>query len=144
MKTSLLCCVIASLLCACGGDGAPSGSVPVVAATQPVPSPPPAPAPPTPPVVKPAPPPPPPTMYDAVVTWDASTENTDGTPLTNLAGYTVRYWQSATIGGVYTVSAGMLTATISLEAGTWHFCVEAFNTEGVYGSCSTTITVILP
>lgn len=75
----------------------------------------------------------------ATVSWIAPTENTDGSPLTNLAGYRVRYG----------LSVGRLAATADvpnpgttsiriegLRAGTWYFTVSAYTNVGVEGARS--------
>jgi len=65
------------------------------------------------------------------LSWSAPTTNTDGTPLTDLAGYNVYYGPSS---GNYTNSynAGMSTSyTINnLPAGTYYFVVTAYNAAG--------------
>jgi hypothetical protein len=69
----------------------------------------------------------------ATVSWTAPTTNTDGSALTNLAGYRIAYGrdqdsldQSASIN-----NAGATTYTIDgLSQGTWHFAVIAVNSAG--------------
>ena len=69
----------------------------------------------------------------ATLSWQPPTQNTDGTPLTNLAGYRI-YWGTAR--GDYpssvTVSSAGLTAYVvsNLTPTTWHFAVTAFNSAG--------------
>jgi hypothetical protein len=70
----------------------------------------------------------------STVSWVAPTQNTNGTPLTNLAGFRVYYGtsassltQSSTVNNVAARSA-----TIgSLTPGTWYFKVRALNTAQV-------------
>jgi hypothetical protein len=71
--------------------------------------------------------------------WTVPTENTNGTPLTNLAGYWILYGtsasqlnQSVNIGNPATTSY----VVSNLSAGTWYFAVEAYNTAAVYSSLS--------
>jgi hypothetical protein len=76
--------------------------------------------------------------------WDAPTTNTDGTPLTDLAGYTLYYWQddwdmseSMDVGKQtrYTIPA--------LTAGeTYSFAVTAYNSSGNESSFSHTFTTM--
>jgi hypothetical protein len=61
------------------------------------------------------------------------TQNTDGTPLTNLAGYHIYYGTKA---GSWTSTITVLEPTETsyvvggLAAGTYYFAVVAFNAEG--------------
>jgi Putative Ig domain len=74
-----------------------------------------------------------PVSGSANLVWVPPTSNTDGTPLTNLAGYTINYGNSA----------GSMTQTIDvpsaadtgykvqgLAAGTWYFTVTAYTSVG--------------
>ncbi len=70
----------------------------------------------------------------AVVSWLAPTANTNGTPLTNLAGFRVYYGTSSTSLTQSTTVNNMAarSATISpLVPGTWYFKVRAFNSSQV-------------
>ena len=117
-------------LAACGGGGGASGSTSSAAPPASI-------APITP--VNPAPtdPPPtnpPPTSSTAELTWTAPTQNEDGTPLTNLAGYKVRYGQ--TPGALTEVRdiANPATTSVTVEGlstGTWHFTVASYTNAGV-------------
>jgi hypothetical protein len=86
--------------------------------------------------VTPAPPAPPasPTTGSATLSWSAPTENTDGTPLTDLAGYHIYY---GTTNGAWTSTVTVLDAAETsyvvsgLSSGTYYFTVAAFNSEGV-------------
>jgi len=70
----------------------------------------------------------------ATLSWTAPTENTDGSPLTDLAGYHIYYGTSA---GAWTSTVTVLEATETtyvvsgLAPGTYYFAVVAFNSEGV-------------
>lgn len=70
----------------------------------------------------------------ADLNWTAPTQNEDGSPLTNLAGYKVRYWQSA---GALTQTldipvAGTTSVRVeALSSGTWHFTVASYTNTGV-------------
>jgi hypothetical protein len=75
----------------------------------------------------------------ATLSWTPPTTNTDGSPLTNLAGYKV-YW--GTSQGNYSNSAtlnnaGLTTYVIeNLTPGTWFFVATAFNTAGIESTFS--------
>jgi hypothetical protein len=68
------------------------------------------------------------------LTWNPPTTNTDGTPLTDLAGYKV-YWGTAD--GIYPNSVTLNSSGLSsyvveqLTPATWHFVVAAINSAGV-------------
>jgi hypothetical protein len=70
----------------------------------------------------------------ATLSWTPPTTNTDGSPLTNLAGYRVRWGSSA---GNYTSSvtlnnAGLTSYVVgSLVPGTYYFVVTALSSAGV-------------
>ena len=75
----------------------------------------------------------------AVVTWTAPTQNVDGSPLTNLAGYKVRYGQSVSnlTQTVDIPNSGATTTRIEgLSVGTWYFTVAAYTNVGVESSPS--------
>jgi hypothetical protein len=68
----------------------------------------------------------------AQLSWTAPTENVDGTPLTDLAGYRVHwgtarrnYSQNARIDG-----ASNRQYAVTLSPGTWYFAVTAVNAAG--------------
>ena len=73
------------------------------------------------------------TTGSATLTWTAPTQNTDGSPLTNLAGYHIYYGTSAgSLSNMVAVStAGATTYTIgNLSAATWYFGVKSYTTSG--------------
>ena len=66
--------------------------------------------------------------------WVAPTENSDGTPLTNLAGYWIYYGTSANAmtKTVQVANPGILTYVLSnLSPGTWYFAITAYTTADV-------------
>ena len=81
------------------------------------------------------------------VSWNAPTTNTNGTPLTNLAGFKV-YWGTAP--GNYTSSAtimnpGLATYVVdSLTPNTYHFVVTAINSSGTESSFSNPVSKTIP
>lgn len=77
----------------------------------------------------------------ATLSWQPPTSNTDGSPLTNLAGYVVRYGTSpgALDIEVRLDNPGLVTYVVSdLAPATWYFQVIAYNTAGVESSPSAT------
>ena len=71
--------------------------------------------------------------------WVAPTENVDGTPLTNLAGYYITYGSSANAmtKTVQVSNPGVLTYVLSnLSPGTWYFAVTAYTTADVQSAQS--------
>ena len=82
-------------------------------------------------------------LGSATLYWTAPTENEDGTPLTDLAGYKL-YW--GTIPGSYTNDATIDNPSVTtyvvgnLAPGTYEFVATAFNTAGVESRFSGTAT----
>jgi putative Ig domain-containing protein len=79
----------------------------------------------------------------AMISWLPPTTNTDGTALTNLAGYRISYGTSPTaLNTVANVpTAGVTSYTIdNLSAGTWYFNVAAYTSTGTASSESGTVT----
>jgi hypothetical protein len=69
----------------------------------------------------------------ATLNWDAPTTNSDGSALTNLAGYRLAYGQSQgnLTQSVSINNAGLTTYTVSnLASGTWYFALYAVNSGG--------------
>lgn len=83
------------------------------------------------------------TAGSASLSWTAPTENTNGTALTNLAGYTISYGTSPTA-MTQTVQVASPTETSyvvgNLSAGTYYFAVDAYTTAGTQSGESTTGT----
>jgi hypothetical protein len=70
----------------------------------------------------------------AILSWSPPTKNTDGTPLTNLAGYVVRYGTSSTaLNNKISVASASATGVeiTNLSPGNWDFAVSAINTANV-------------
>lgn len=68
------------------------------------------------------------------LSWTPPTENTNGTTLTNLAGYNIYYGQSQSSLNqkVNITNAGLASYVVSnLAAGTWYFALTAVNSLGV-------------
>jgi hypothetical protein len=123
---SLSALLIAGLLLTACGDGVgvstASATATATGTTAPPASTPAAPAPPA-----------SPTTGSATLSWTVPTQNTNGTPVTDLAGYHIYY---GTTEGAWTSTITVLEATETsyvvngLAAGTYYFAVVAFNTAG--------------
>ena len=69
----------------------------------------------------------------ATLSWTPPTQNTDGTSLTNLAGYRIAYGTSSTAltQTVQVANPGVSSYTISnLSPGTYYFAVRAYTSSG--------------
>jgi hypothetical protein len=83
----------------------------------------------------------------ATLDWTPPTDNTNGTALTNLAGYQINYGTSASDLNqtVRIANAGLTSYVVSdLSAGTWYFTVEAYNSAGVLSAPSNMGSVTIP
>jgi hypothetical protein len=75
--------------------------------------------------------------------WGAPATNTDGTALTNLAGYRVLYGQSAdALSNTVAIANPTTLSTVITgpSGGTWYFAVKSFNTAGVEGPLSNIVS----
>jgi len=87
------------------------------------------------------------TSGTATLTWTAPTTNTDGSALTDLAGYHVYYGTSASALSTVIDIANPATTTYtiaSLASGTWYFAVNAYTTSGVESALSNTGSKSIP
>jgi hypothetical protein len=82
----------------------------------------------------------------ATLDWLPPTENSDGSALTNLAGYTVYYGTSSEslTQSIKVTNPGLTAYTVTnLSTGTWYFAVTSYSSTGVEstrtGTVSTTI-----
>jgi hypothetical protein len=82
----------------------------------------------------------------AVVNWTPPTHNTDGTPLTNLAGIRIYYGSTAAnLTQSIQLAATQTSATISnLAAGTWYFAGSVFTSTGAQSSMSSVVSASVP
>ena len=125
--------IIAVSIFGCGGGGSDGGGASSVGGGG------------TPPTT-PTPPPPATALGSATISWNAPNQNTDGTPLINLAGYEIRYGQNVsaldsfiTINGV-----GSQTRVIeNLTSGTWYFSIAARNSSGVLSNPSSPVSKVI-
>ncbi len=79
----------------------------------------------------------------ATLDWLPPTENSDGSVLTNLAGYTVYYGTSPDnlSQSVKVTNPGLTAyAVTGLTSGTWYFAVTSYSADGVESSRTTTVS----
>jgi hypothetical protein len=84
-----------------------------------------------------------PTNKTADVTWTAPTTNTNGTALTDLAGYRIYYGTNPTaLSKSVNVPSAAATDYIvqGLTQGTWYFAVTAYTNTGVQSNFSTVVS----
>lgn len=87
------------------------------------------------------------TSGTATLSWTAPTTNTDGSALTDLAGYYVYYGTSpSSMSKVVNLSnAGTTNYTVSnLASGSWYFAVAAYTTSGLDSALSGTLSKAIP
>lgn len=90
---------------------------------------------------------PPPLTGSATLTWTAPTQNTDGSPLTNLAGYRIDYGTSAgsLIQSIDLPGAATTSDTLTgLTSGTWYFAITAYNSDGTSSVLSNEVSKTIP
>jgi len=85
-----------------------------------------------------------PTASSGAVTlnWTPPTENTDGTPLTDLSGYDIHYGTASVnyTQSVAVSNAGLATYVVdNLTPGTYYFSVSAVNTSGTESPLSSEV-----
>jgi hypothetical protein len=88
-----------------------------------------------------------PTTGAATVTWSIPTQNTNGTPLVNLAGYKIYYGTSANSlsQSVQVANPGATSyAFTNLAAGTWYFGIVDYTTNGVESGFSNIASTTIP
>jgi hypothetical protein len=82
---------------------------------------------------------PPPTYGTASLSWTPVTQNTDGTPATELAGYQIHYGTSpaALDSNIVEADATQTSYVVTdLTPGTWYFAVAAYASDGTTGVMS--------
>jgi hypothetical protein len=87
-----------------------------------------------------------PSIGSATLIWSAPTENTDGTPVTDLVGYRVHYGTSmSALTQLIEVSGAATTTYVvsGLSSGTYYFAVSAYNSLGNEGPFSNIATKTL-
>lgn len=124
--------VLAMLTCVLGACGGGSGDSPTPAPGTGSPPPTPAPAPSPEPT-------PQPTAGNATLSWTPPTTRSDGSTLTDLAGYRILYGR---VSGVYDHVEEIHNPGISayvvedLESGTWYFAIQSRTSEGLVSAPS--------
>ncbi len=79
----------------------------------------------------------------ATLKWTAPTQNTDGTPLTNLAGYRIHYGASpeALISVVQLANPGASSYALSnLAPGTYYFAIRSYTSVGSQSALSNVLS----
>ena len=82
----------------------------------------------------------------ATLDWMPPTQNSDGSVLTNLAGYTVYYGTSPNdlSQSVKVSNPGLSAYTVTgLNSGTWYFAVTSYSTDGVESGRTSTISTTI-
>ena len=77
------------------------------------------------------------------MSWTQPTHNTDGSPLTDLAGFIVRYGtDAAALSSLISVASATATGAQieNLDPGRWYFEVAAITTADVVGLYSPTLS----
>ena len=95
----------------------------------------------------PAPAPAPAPSYSATVSWTAPVQNTNGTPLTDVAGYVISYGTSPTslAQSIVVSDPGLTTGTVTgLPAGTYYFSVATRNSTGASSTASGVVSRTVP
>lgn len=88
-----------------------------------------------------------PATGSATLTWQAPTQNQDGSALTNLAGYRITYGRSETAMTeiVEIKDPGRTSYVIeNLSSGTWYFAVKAYTTNGAESALSNIAMKTIP
>jgi hypothetical protein len=87
-----------------------------------------------------------PSVSSVTLSWTAPTLNTNGTSITDLAGYHIYYGTSPTsLSMVLSVNNAAATSQVigNLTAGTWYFAIMAINSENVESALSAVLAVDL-
>jgi hypothetical protein len=83
------------------------------------------------------------TTGSATLSWTAPTTDTNGAPITDLAGYNIYYGKSSTtmtsVINVNNPASGSYTVG-NLAAGTWYFAVAAYNTQAMVSPLTTVVS----
>ncbi len=82
----------------------------------------------------------------ATPTWEPPTQNTDGSPLTNLAGYRIVYGASATqlTQTIQVANAGLSSYVVdNLAPGTYYFAVRAYTSKGMESADSNVVARVV-
>lgn len=83
------------------------------------------------------------TSGTATLSWIAPTQNNDGSPITDLAGYRIYYGTSSNaLNQTVQVASASATGYVisSLPVGTWYFAVSSYTTDGAESAPSAVAT----
>jgi fibronectin type III domain protein len=83
------------------------------------------------------------TTGSLTISWTPPTTNSDGSTLTNLAGYKISYGTSATALSqtIQVANPGVTSYLVDgLTAGTWYFSIRSYNSSGAESSPTTPIS----
>ncbi len=86
------------------------------------------------------------TTTSATLQWTAPTDNTDGSALTNLAGYNIYYGtsSSAMTNKIAITTVGITNYVIqNMQSGTWNFAMTSVNSSGVESALTGTVQATL-
>jgi hypothetical protein len=87
------------------------------------------------------------TTGSATVTWQPPTQNSDGSALTNLAGFQVDYGTAANALNktLKVANPAQSSSTVTnLTSGTWYFAVQAYTNSGLQSAVSSVVTKTIP
>jgi hypothetical protein len=85
-------------------------------------------------------------MGSATLSWQAPTTRTDGTPLTNLAGYRIRYGTAqGSYPNVITIANGGVTSAVvqNLPPSTYYFVASAYDSTGAESTYSNAVSKMI-
>ncbi len=88
-----------------------------------------------------------PATGSATLSWVAPTQNTDGSTLSDLAGYRIVYGTSSSaLNQTISISNPSVTSYVidGLASGTWHFAVKAYTSTGAESSQSNVASKTIP
>lgn len=87
-----------------------------------------------------------PVLSQVTISWTPPTQNMDGTPIDNLAGYRVLYGTAPTTLSQATSVPANTTRWVAdgLAPGTWYFALKAFKTGGEESPLSTVASKTVP
>ena|ERR1700726_4636934 len=85
-------------------------------------------------------------MRTATLSWTAPDQNTDGTPLTNLAGYRIYYGTGANdLTQVIEIPTVGITEYVvdNLTAGQYYFSIRAYSSAGIESALSNVVSATI-
>ena len=88
----------------------------------------------------------PPRVLNATLSWVAPDQNTDGSPLTNLAGYRIYYGtQAGDLTQVIDIPTVGITEYVvdNLTVGTYYFSIRAYTSTGVESALSDIVSATI-